>query len=426
MSAALDTAAPERVLDVDLDTLLATAGDVSALRARVEDGLNRHNLRVHLVVLCHGTDPQRFTTTARLYRALSPALRTDRVELVVSYQGGPAPRELTDLLEPDASVWSEHPELAGPDGALLPRVGKTEHLLSCLAMLRSWPSNPDRQFVVFLDSDYLVYDPVDAVALYAPWALGFSSPDGGAPAEARFTGLEFAKGGGLRLVADAELMTKASTDRTLSFLDLLDAAMARAVPHAPAVSATLPTGAVPTPQVLERTLAPALLAELTTAMGRYTQAGGRSSRGLSQYLASRNAHPLEQALTRFPFLLHGDQGATLAAWSTMPLAPGYGLELSFLAAALRSGRSRVASVVTLPHAHLPKNDRSNFALGVEMFALLQQLIGADHPAGAPGRPVRRASATPLGYRFVDLDPSPPVPALYPPLTAWTTVEENRR
>jgi hypothetical protein len=232
MSAALDTAAPERVLDVDLDTLLTPTDDVSALQARVQDALNRHDLRVHLIVLCHGTDPQRFTTTARLCRALGPVLRTDRVELVVSYQGGPVPRELTDLLEPGRPVWSEHPELAGPDGALLPRVGKTEHLLSCLATLRSRPGNPDRQFVVFLDSDYLVYDPVDALALYAPWALGFSSPDGGAPAEARFTGMEFAKGGGLRLVADAELTKKASTDQTLSFLDLLDAAMARAVPHA--------------------------------------------------------------------------------------------------------------------------------------------------------------------------------------------------
>jgi hypothetical protein len=161
-------------------------------------------------------------------------------------------------------------------------------------------------------------------------------------------------------------------------------------------------------------------------MARCTQPGGRSSRGLSQYLASRVAHPLENRLARFPFLLHGDQGATLAAWSAMPLAPGYGLELSFLAAALRTGRGRVVSVVTLPHAHLPKDDGSNFALGVDMFALLQQLIGAGDTAGAPGRPMRRASSTPLGYQFVDLDPSTPVPALYPPLTAWTTDEENRR
>ncbi|WIV60715.1 hypothetical protein [Amycolatopsis nalaikhensis] len=426
MSAALGAPGHERVLDIDLDTLLAPTGGVSGLRARVEDALCRHDLRVHLILLCHGTDPQRFTTTARLCRALGPVLRTDRVELVVSYQGGPVPRELTDLLEPGDPVWSEHPTLAGSDGALLPQVGKTEHLLSCLAMLRSRSWNPDRQFVVFLDSDYLVYDPVDALVLYAPWALGFSSPDGGAPADTRFTGLEFAKGGGLRLVADAELTMKASTDRTLSFLDLLDAAMARAVPHAPTVSATLPPGALPTRQVLERTLTPALLDELTTAMGRYTQAGGRSSRGLSQYLASRNAHPMEEALTRFPFLLHGDQGATLAAWSVIPLAPGYGLELSFLAAALRSGRGRVTSAVALPHAHLPKNDGSNFALGVEMFALLQQLIGADEPVAARGRPMRRASATPLGYQLVNLDPPSPVPARYPPLTEWTTVEENQR
>jgi hypothetical protein len=116
----------------------------------------------------------------------------------------------------------------------------------------------------------------------------------------------------------------------------------------------------------------------------------------------------------------------------MRLAPGYGLELSFLTAALRPGpvRGQVASVVTLPHAHLPKEDKNNFALGVEMFVLVQHLIGTSDPetgetASAPR--LRRVSATPLGYRLVDLDlPPRAAPVPYPPLTDLPTDVEDER
>lgn len=414
----------DRVLDVDLEALLGPEhgeNSVARLRGRVQDALARHDLRVDLVVLCHGTDPGRLATTARLCRALSPALRTDRVHVAVSYQDSTAPRELIDQLPGGQPVWSDHPRLTGPDGVRLPSLGKSEHLLACLARLHCEPGDPSRRFVVFLDSDYLVYDPVNALALYAPWALGFASDQGGAPADERFAGVRYAKGGGLRLVVNTEL-AKLHAERTLGFLDLLDAALAYTTPHAPPVSAMLPAGFVATPQALRRVLSPALFAELTTAMARFTQTGGRSSRGLSQYLASRNAHPLEHRLARFPFLLHGDQGATLAAWSGMRLAPGYGLELSFLVAALRPGpdSGQVISAVTLPHAHLPRDDKNNFALGVEMFALLQHLIhdanGPEPDHTAPASPLRRASATPLGYRFVDLAPPTSTPVSYPPLT----------
>jgi hypothetical protein len=270
MSAAPSTPQRDRVLDVDLEALLGAdhgQHSVPQLRARVQDALFRHDLHVHLIVLCHGTDPGRFATTARLCRTLGPVLRTDRVDLTVSYQGGPAPRDLTDRLEAGQPVWSDHPRLTRPDGMRLPSTGKTEHLLACLARLRAEPGDPDRRFVVFLDSDYLVYDPVNALALYAPWALGFVSPQGGAPVEQRFAGVEFAKGGGLRLVVDAEL-TKLRPERTLGFLDLLDAALAATTPQAPAVSSVLPDGFVATPQALSRALSPALLAEVTTAMAR--------------------------------------------------------------------------------------------------------------------------------------------------------------
>lgn len=424
MSAAPTTVGLDRVLDVDLDALLGAdhgAHSVAGLCAPVEAALERHDLRVHLIVLCHGADPKRLAATARLCRALGPALRTERVDLTVSYQGRRAPRELTDLLGTGTPVWSNHPRLIGQDGARLSSTGKTEHLLACLARLRAQPGDLVRRFVVFLDGDYLVYDPVNALALYAPWALGFATDDGGGAAEDQFAGVEFAKGGGMRLVVDAELVTS-YPERTPGFLDLLDAAMAHTTPHAPATSTVLPPDLVPTLPALRRELAPALYAELAAAMAQFTHTGGRSSRGLSQYLASRSAHPLECRLARFPFLLHGDHGASLAAWSGMRLASGYGLELSFLTAALRPGanRGRVVNAVTLPHAHMPKDDTNNFALGVEMFALVQHLIGASGPRPEETRPAPRlchASATPLGYRYVDLDPPPrSMPVLYPPLT----------
>jgi len=43
----------------------------------------------------------------------------------------------------------------------------------------------------------------------------------------------------------------------------------------------------------------------------------------------------------------------------------------------------VANVWPCPTRTCPRNDKNNFALGVQMFALIQQLIGSSgrHPAG---------------------------------------------
>ncbi|MGW1976525.1 hypothetical protein [Streptomyces sp. NPDC001889] len=419
--------AANKVVNVDLETLL---GRGAAARARAENrisvAMRRHGLRVHVIVLCHGHDPIRFATTIRLCRALAVLRETFAgVELAVSYQGGPAPAALTAPL--DVPVLGPHRTLArAGGGAPLPDVGKGEHLLSCLALLRADQSGDgERRFVVFVDSDYLVYDPENVLALFAPWALGFSAP--GVPcADERFAGVRFAKGGSLRLAVDTDL-AKAARDpemeRTWGFADLLDAAWARHLPSAPRVAERLPAGCAPTRTALHEALGPAGFAELEAAVEQVTKHGGRSSRALSLWLASRRDHLAEHWLGRFSFLLHGDQGATLAAWSAMELAPGYGLEISFLMNALfRPGlNGRIAQALALPHAHLPKDEADNFALGVELFTLLQHLVrGTTSPGPAPGPgPEERwpyQAATKLGYKPVALTAVPQVPALYPPVT----------
>ncbi|GAA2685949.1 hypothetical protein GCM10010428_57420 [Actinosynnema pretiosum subsp. pretiosum] len=406
------------MFDVDLEHLL-DGHDVPWLRARVERALERHDLRVHLVVLCHGEETARFTAATRLCRAVGNALCGERVQLAVSYQGGPVPAELTPLLKIGVAVYAQHPRLAARDATAPSREGKTEHVLALLAALRAEPGDPRRRFVVVLDGDYVVYDPVDALALYAPWALGFTSENGGGPELEHYAGVGFAKGGGLRLAVEPGLL-KHDTDRTWGFLDLLDAAQARSSPRAPRPSSTLPAEFVPTAQGLRRVLAPAARTELEKAVQHCTRPGGRSSRGLTQYLASRTDHPLALELTRFSFLLHGDQGATLDAWSRMSLAPGYGLELSFLVQALRDhAAGRVVNAITLPHSHLPKAEPDNWALGVRMFSLLHRLLTEQNACGLV-EPItaalRHAAPGPLGYRFTDLDAhhlNTPLP--YPPL-----------
>lgn len=402
----------DKVLDVELEHLL-NGRDVVWLRAQVDGALERHDLRVHLVVLCHGEETARIAATARLCRTLAPALGGERVEVAVSHQGGAVPVELTALREVGVAVHAQ--------AATLPSQGKTEHVLALLAALRSEPGDPCRRFLVVLDGDYLVYDPVDALALYAPWALGFASVHGGGPEQERYAGVSFAKGGGLRLAVEPGLL-KHDTDRTWGFLDLLDAAQARSAPHAQRPSTRLPAGVVPTTQALHRELSPAAGTELERAVQHCTRPGGRSSRGLTQYLASRTDHPLAHELTRFSFLLHGDQGTTLDAWARMSLASGYGLELSFLTEALgERARGRVANTITLPHAHLPKAESENWALGVQMFALLHRLLTGHHGSPTTGMAPevrwRHAAPGPLGHRFTDLGPHLfTVPVLHPPLT----------
>jgi hypothetical protein len=424
----------DKVLDMDLDALLGPGG---TSRVQVEEqvvaAMRRHGLRVHLVVLCHGHDGARFETTARLCRALEGLRHAPGVDLAVSYQGGPAPAGLTALLDTGVPVLAGHPLLVeAVSGAPMSGSGKTEHLLSCLASLLEAGGDPERRFVVFLDNDYLVYDPENVFALYAPWALGFAT--GEVPcADERFAGVSFAKGGSLRLAVAPE-MAKPAGERTWGFADLLEAALAHCVPRAPTVGERLPAGFVPTRDALLQTLGPAQFAELEAAVEQITKSGGRSSRALSLWLSSRRDHLVEHWLSRFSFLLHGDQGATLAAWAAMELAPGFGLEISFLINALfRPGMhtGRIVNALTLPHAHLPKDEGDNFAMGVEMFTLVQHLLNGmtsrgpeDPAASAPGPvPQRRwvhQSPTKLGYKPVELTWAlPRVPALYPAVTALT-------
>ncbi|MGW4123076.1 hypothetical protein [Nocardia sp. NPDC004711] len=226
--------------------------------------------------------------------------------------------------------------------------------------------------------------------------LGFSAPRGGC-SDDRGAGVHFAKGGSLRLAVGPEL-SKPDGESTWMFVDLLDAALARCVPHAPPVRERLPRGTVPTREALRNTLGPAGFAELEAVLERCTKHGGRSSRALSLWLSRRRDNMIERWLARFSFLLHGDQGATLSAWAAMELAPGYGLEISFLINALfRPGlhAGRIVNALTLPHAHLPKDETDNFAMGVEMFSLLQHLLHGmtsrnpgEHAGPEPGHEIR--------------------------------------
>ncbi|MFJ8430441.1 hypothetical protein ACIQ9P_03955 [Kitasatospora sp. NPDC094019] len=412
----------DTVLDLDLDALFGDRGQRRAqTEAQVTAALADHGLTVHLIVLCHGTDTTRFATTARLCRALAGLLHAPGVDLSVSYQDGPAPGDLAAQLDDRVQLLDGHRPLTDPGtGAVLPATGKTEHLLTCLHRLLADGGDAARRYVVFLDSDYLLYDADNAFALYAPWALGFG---GERCADPGFTGVEFSKGGSLRLAVAPDIAKQALVgERTWRFLDLLDAALTRTVPQAPPVSEVLPTGQPPTRTGLLDALGQTGFAELEAAVEQVTKNGGRSSRALSQWLSSRSEYVVDRWLARFSHLLHGDQGATLAAWTQMELAPGYGLEVSFLLNALfRPGphRGRIVNALGLPHAHLPKDEPDNFALGVELFALVQRLRqGMTSRTTAIGP---RQSPTKLGYKPVLLAPVPhAAPALYPPAATLTT------
>ncbi|MFI6030851.1 hypothetical protein [Amycolatopsis magusensis] len=422
-----------KMLDVDLDTLLGPRGSRhTEVRDQVARVMDREDLHVRVIVLCHGDDRSRFATTGRLCRALAPAVTHPRIQLMVSYQDGPVPAGLTTQLGGAVAVLSDHPALTEPSGAAVARTGKTEHLLGCLAALARQGGDPRRQFVIFLDNDYLVYDLVSLEALYLPWVLGFAQA-GSSPADPRFAHVTFAKGGSLRLAVSPHL-TLGARARTCGFADLLDAALAHAAPWVKPITERVPAGFIPTRTALIGILGAGVFADVETAVEQVTKHGGRSSRALSLWLASRREHVVEAALSRFSFLLHGDQGATLAAWSAMELAPGYGLEISFLLNALFRPdlhTGRIVNCLGLPHAHLPKAEADNFALGVEMFTLLEQLLHgmtsrAPHPGhaatarAAAAEPWQHHAATKLGYKRVQLSSAPQrVPALYPPLSALT-------
>lgn len=367
--------------------------------------MDEDDLLVHVVVLAHGTDASRLDSTSAMLRMLCNNVQQSRVRVWLSYQGETLPQTLNAHTEEGVELIYQS-SAAEDDNLGLPTTGKTENILRALKEIHQRNALPaKRQFVIFLDNDYLLYDAVNVHLLYLPWVMSAARDS------------LYIKAGSMRLKfteATQRGEWLMANDRPVTFSELCKESLLKAGADAKILENM--NSLIPTRDNLITALNPEAIKILESALEVTTQQGARSSRGLSCYLHSRRDIPVARYLSEFSFLLHGDQGTSLENWLGANLAPGYGLELSFLDSAMKRPDSKVINVIGLPHAHHPKNDAENFLLGIEMYRVVSALI--DRSSLTATLPFDESwpyySPTKLGFKRVTLRP-PEMTEFYQPL-----------
>lgn len=331
----------------------------------IHDLMAKDQLTAHIVLLAHGSNPNRTASTIRMLNMLHEEVLSERVRVWLSYQGTKMPSVLSKKVE-ELGIECF---FSGVRRGLhdLDESGKTENIISALiAINNKISSEASRHFVAFIDNDYLMYDSINIHALYSAWVLQRKKSD------PRYIDKIYIKSGGGRLKLKRNLIQyPAIRQKPMKFVD---ACIAATTLSKTKIDGEVLREIIPSIENLKATLTNYEYKLLDKAIGAYSQYGARSSRALTCYLFSRAREPAANYLARFSFLLHGDQGASLSTWNSISLARGYGLELSFLCDAMLRKNSVVLNVITLPHAHIAKTEIDNFQLGVEMFELLRSYL----------------------------------------------------
>lgn len=355
-----------------LENLIGTSwDDYNEVLKLAYQKMQEDDLLVHVVVLAHGTDMLRLASTTAMLRMLCDEVRNDRIRIWLSYQGERMPVQLRGYTNTeDVELIYQSDKVENEDLPELPTTGKTENILRALKRIYDRRfSPPEQQFVIFLDNDYLLYDAVNVHSLYLPWVLN-PYDNNGVDRDHLYV-----KAGGMRLKLSESLQSSGqlrSGGKPAKFIDICKESLESTGLNPASLEPA--KHLIPTRDTLIKELGSPVVAELEAALDVTTRQGARSSRGLSCYLQARRDNPTARFYSEFSFLLHGDQGTSLANWMNANLTPGYGLELSFLNHAIEHYGSAVVNVIGLPHAHHPKGETENFVLGIEMFSLLMELI----------------------------------------------------
>jgi hypothetical protein len=181
-----------------------------------------------------------------------------------------------------------------------------------------------------------------------------------------------------------------------------------------------------TPDNLGALLGQAIADAIEDVCWQYLQLGGRTVNFLTALFSHQSDNLLYQLLLPFTFLLHGDQATTLGHWISINLGRKYRLEIAWLVQALLDARFadwRLANIIGLPHAHLPKQALASREMGLEIISTLD-LLGVAYGTLEPARFMMRygtsrrtLSRFPSGRVRFNSQPWPfeDMPILYPPI-----------
>ncbi len=335
------------------------------------------------MILSHQDDnKERFYTTFNLFKLLKPFQHIKNFKTFLSFQGRLSDRLWNAANACGVTVITHYKDKFRDRLGNIYKMhkGKTENILCFLSKFADMKYSEEKTFIFTLDDDYVVYDSLNALMLFAPWIINkahkVQQKSHFKKLEQLCDGVEFTKGGGLRIVIPKHLslLIQSGEHEVFSYKELCYELLKMA--NYKLNHFKFPKDVIFTPDNIPILINKSTVKKLEDAMEIYTRSGGRNGTALSLYLCSKQHQLFEYWLSKFSFLLHGDQGTTLSNWLKLNLGRGYALELSFIINAL-FGREfkklRIANLITIPHSHMPKSEIANFEMGLDLFSVLEHL-----------------------------------------------------
>jgi hypothetical protein len=258
--------------------------------------------------------------------------------------------------------------------------------------------NFKKTFVIFVDDDYIMQDSLAFLMMIIPWVLSFVDPritnDKGLQElieKCQKTG--FVKSGSPRLQFSRRVMREIAygEKQVLIYRDFLIELLKREIRElgerfereerktvvekivrefsqmktAIRQLEKIPSRVVMTPENFPSVLSTFGKGTLKSSnlirnyLNRKVRLGGRVTNLLTPLFLRYSEDPLSLWLSKFTYLLHGDQGASLSHWLNMSFGRGYAIEISILIQVLLDRRFqdlKVINVISNPHIHQSQQD----------------------------------------------------------------------
>jgi len=258
--------------------------------------------------------------------------------------------------------------------------GKTENILKFIMMfheeLTKTDFDPRKVFVLFLDDDYCLLDERAHYILIASWVLSYARSqikDQGIKKLIQFCqGAGFIKNGGTRIHFHPLMTRKILRGEVIkNYRSLLIEAIkldqdSGKDDHEVSLNTLkklvmklekLPNDIVLTPENLTAICTSSDAEIIRQIMAKYFYPGGRVCKPFTKRLAHESEIYLNDWLSRFTYILHGDQGASLEDWLKINSGRGYAFEITNIyqfAVDDKLAKKRIIDVKNTPHAHQPQ------------------------------------------------------------------------
>jgi hypothetical protein len=393
----------------------------------VADIIRKKGLKIYFGMLSyHGRKDSALFTGLHVFQSMESYRESWRLTYFMGYQGARETALCRKLREMGANIYlNDQVQLEDREKNAVVSYNEPGKAANCVKTLKMIEQevmkeqrNPQKTFVIIVDDDYIMQDSLTFLMMIIPWVLSFTTPQITDDKHLhrlieKCQKVGFVKSGSPRLQFSRRVMREIvyGEKQVMSYREFLiellkreirelgerferedrKAAVEKMVKEFSHMKTAIrqlekmPPAVVMTPENF-----PDVLSTFEKSTGRssnvikkYLQRkvrlGGRVTSLLTTLLLHYSEDPLPLWLSKFTYLLHGDQGAPLSHWLNMSLGRGYAIEISLLVQFLLDRRFqnlKVINAISNPHIHQSQQDvnvdrmRDAILSSLDLFRLL--------------------------------------------------------